>query len=160
MFHHYFKIPPSYGMYSISLLLTAEQCSLVWIYHLLFNPSLLMRKWDFITQKNVLIGLSFLYTVTSSVSTAQFYCFDKHTQLWQLSPQSRCRTFPRPQKFLCALLQVAPSSLPGPGNLQEALKNAWDSQDWRMMILLLNIRHLRFVHCCTWIRTLVLLIAV
>lgn len=160
MFHHYFKIPPSYGMYSISLLLTAEQCSLVWIYHLLFNPSLLMRKWDFITQKNVLIGLSFLYTVTSSVSTAQFYCFDKHTQLWQLSPQSRCRTFPRPQKFLCALLQVAPSSLPGPGNLQEALKNALDSQDWRMMILLLNIRHLRFVHCCTWIRTLVLLIAV
>lgn len=69
MIHHDFKIHPSYSMYSVSLLLTAEQCSLVWIYHLLFNPSLLIRKWDFITQKNLLIGLSFLCTVTSC-----FYC--------------------------------------------------------------------------------------
>lgn len=65
MIHHDFKIHPSYRMYSVSLLLTAEQCSLVRIYHLLFNPSLLMRKWDFITQKNLLIGPSFLCTVTS-----------------------------------------------------------------------------------------------
>ena len=159
MIHHDFKIHPSSSMYSISLLLMAEQYSLVWIYHLLFNPSLLMRKWDLITQKNFLIGLSFLYTVMSSVFTAYFYCFDKHTQLWQLSPQLRCRIFPSPKKFLCAILQVTPSSLPGPGNLHGTLKTAWDSQDCRMMILLLNRRHLRFVHCCTCMRTLFLWIA-
>ena len=84
-------------MYSISLLLTAEQCSLVWIYHLLFNPSLLIRKWDFITQKNLLTGLSFLYTVTSSVSTAQFYCFDTHTQLSSGTRRATLTPRPNPQ---------------------------------------------------------------